>query len=227
MDAPTEATFGRLPPGGAARLGRPGARGATHSHAVALAMAAAAAALLGACAPTTKVVLLPEPDGRPTAVTVTDSRGEVVLDHPYATAERSRFGRTRTYDSAPADVQRDFGAALAAQPRREMSTTVHFDEGKDTLTDESRARIDDVLAEVAKRPIADVLVVGHTDRVGTDAVNDALAKQRAETVRAELIRRGLPPANVQASGRGSREPVVPTPPGVAEPRNRRVDIIVR
>lgn len=191
-----------------------------------MAIAVSAAALLAGCAPTTKVVLLPESDGRKTAVTITDQRGEVVLDHPYAAASRNAL-ETRTYDATPDEVSRDFGRALAAQPRREMSFTLHFAEGKDELSAEAQAQIDAVLAEVAKRPVADVLVVGHTDRVGTDAVNDALAKQRAETVRAELVRRGLAPASVQASGRGSREPLVPTPPGVAEPRNRRVEIVVR
>jgi outer membrane protein OmpA-like peptidoglycan-associated protein len=159
-------------------------------------------------------------------VTVTDSRGEVVLDHPYAAVSRNALG-TQAYEATPDQVKRDFGAALAAQPRREMSFTLHFAEGKDELSPESQASIEAVLAEVARRPVPDVLVVGHTDRVGTDAVNDALAKQRAETVRAELIRRGVAPGNVQASGRGSRDPIVPTPQGVAEPRNRRVDIIVR
>jgi len=192
----------------------------------AAALAVAAAALLAGCAPTSKVVLLPEPDGRKTAVTITDQRGEVVLDHPYAAARRNAL-ETRTYDATPNEVSRDFGRALAAQPRREMSFTLHFAEGKDELSAEAQAQIDAVLAEVAKRPVADVLVVGHTDGVGTAAVNDALAKQRAETVRAELVRRGLAPANVQASGRGSRDPVVSTPQGVAEPRNRRVEIIVR
>lgn len=186
----------------------------------------AAVAALAGCAPTVKVVLLPEPDGRKTAVSVADKRGEVVLDHPYAAASRNAL-ETRTYDATPDEVSRDFGAALAAQPRREMSYTLHFAEGRDELSAESLAQLDAVFAEIAKRPVADVIVVGHTDRVGTDAVNDALANQRAEVVRAELVRRGLASANVVATGRGSRDPVVPTAQGVAEPRNRRVEIIVR
>jgi outer membrane protein OmpA-like peptidoglycan-associated protein len=185
-----------------------------------------AAALAAACAPRTTVILLPEPDGRKTAVTVADSRGEVVLDHPYAAVRRNAV-TTRPYDATPAEVQRDFGPALGAQPPRERAFALHFAEGKDELTEDSRALIETVIAEIARHPVPDVLVIGHTDRVGTDPVNDALARQRAETVRGELIRRGVAPANVQASGRGSREPVVPTPAGVAEPRNRRVDIIVR
>ena len=67
----------------------------------------------------------------------------------------------------------------------------------------------------------------HRPRSAADAVNDALARQRAETVRAELIRRGVAAERVQRPAAASREPVVPTAAGVAEPRNRRVEIIVR
>jgi outer membrane protein OmpA-like peptidoglycan-associated protein len=72
-----------------------------------------------------------------------------------------------------------------------------------------------------------VLVVGHTDLVGSDPFNDALGQQRAETVRAALIRLGIPAEDVRATSRGKREPAVPTPDGVPEPLNRRVVIIVR
>lgn len=192
----------------------------------ALAIVVALAALAAGCAPRTTVVLLPEPDGRKTAVSVTDSRGEVVLDQPYAAGERDAF-RTTPYTATPEEVQAKFGAALAAQPRREAKFVLHFAEGKDELTEESRALLDRIFAEIAARPVPDVLVIGHTDSTGTGPANDALARQRADTVRNELLKRGLAPANVQASGRGSREPVVPTAPGVAEPRNRRVEIIVR
>jgi outer membrane protein OmpA-like peptidoglycan-associated protein len=186
-----------------------------------------ALALLAGCAwRTTTVVLLPDADGRKTEVTVSDSRGEVVLDQPYAAVKRTPLS-TRPYQSSPDEVKATFGAALAAQPRREASFTLHFAEGRDEISDESRAQLESALADIAARPVKDVLVIGHTDRVGSDAVNDALARQRADTVRTELIRRGVAPDNVQASGRGSREPVVPTAAGVAEPRNRRVVIIVR
>jgi len=186
---------------------------------------ASIALLLGACSSTT-VVLLPEADGRKTELTVTDSRGDIVLDRPYAGVRRNAL-RTQPYASSADEVKRDFGAALAAQPPREKRFTVHFPEGRDEIADESRAVLDAALAEIAARPVQDVLVVGHTDLVGSGPLNDALARQRADTVRAELIRRGIAADAVQASGRGSREPAVPTPAGVAEPRNRRVEIVVR
>ena len=73
----------------------------------------------------------------------------------------------------------------------------------------------------------DVLVVGHTDLVGTHPFNDALSRQRAELIRNELVRLGVAPENIEVVARGKREPIVPPADGVAEPRNRRVEVIVR
>jgi outer membrane protein OmpA-like peptidoglycan-associated protein len=104
---------------------------------------------------------------------------------------------------------------------------LYFIQGSDELTDESKQDVDRILAEIARRPVPDVLVVGHTDAVGNDTSNDALGQQRADSMRAALIGRGLAPENVRAISRGKRAPAVPTADGVAEPRNRRVEILVR
>jgi len=172
------------------------------------------------------VVLLPEKDGRDTAVVVTQGDKQVVLDRPYAAAQQTAFG-ARTYQSSEQEVAKTFGAALGAQPARPARFTLYFIEGKDELTEESRQTFEGVFAEILKHPVPDIVVIGHTDRVGTDPFNDNLARQRADTVRMTLISRGVAPDNVVAAGRGSREPIVPTDAGVSEPRNRRVDIFVR
>jgi outer membrane protein OmpA-like peptidoglycan-associated protein len=84
-----------------------------------------------------------------------------------------------------------------------------------------------MFADVAKRPVPDIVVIGHTDAVGSDDYNDQLALKRAQAVRTMLSTRGLPEQDIVAIGRGKRELLVPTPDGVAEPRNRRVEIVVR
>ncbi len=131
------------------------------------------------------------------------------------------------FQSDPEDVQARFGPALAAQPMHAETFVLYFVEGRDEFTEESKRLVDTVVAEVARRPVPDVLVVGHTDAVGSDQVNDALGLRRAETVRAALIAAGVPASDVQAISRGRRAPAVMTADGVAEPRNRRVEIIVR
>jgi outer membrane protein OmpA-like peptidoglycan-associated protein len=145
---------------------------------------------------------------------------------PYAAAKLTTAG-PEAYKSNPQEVQALFGAALAAQPGRPVQFTLYFVEGKDELTEESSLKLTAVFAEITKRPVPDVLVVGHTDAVGTNQVNDPLSQQRAEVIRAGLIRSGIASENISVVGRGKREPLVPTADGVAEPRNRRVEIIVR
>jgi outer membrane protein OmpA-like peptidoglycan-associated protein len=195
------------------------------AHAVAWTMVALSASLCG-CAQRGTVVLLPEKDGKPTAVVVKQAGRETVLDQPYAAARQTPFG-VRAYTSTPEEVTSKFGAALASQPQRAAAFTLYFIEGKDELTEDSKQTVEGIFAEIARRPVPDVIVIGHSDAVGSDPFNDALAQQRAETVRAEMIRRGVAPENIQASGRGKRELLIPTPDGIAEPRNRRVEILVR
>jgi len=182
--------------------------------------------VLAGCAAPTSVVLLPAADGHASVLSV-EHRGEtVVLDRPYAAVREGTFG-AHAYQADPKEVESQFGTALAAQPARPARYTLYFIEGRDTLTDESRQLVATSLAEIAKRPVPDVLVIGHTDLVGSHASNDVLARQRAELIRNELIRLGVPAANIQLVARGKREPVVPTADGVAEPRNRRVEVVVR
>jgi OOP family OmpA-OmpF porin len=184
-------------------------------------------ALLAACATQQgSVVLIPDKGGKDTAVVVTQGKSQVPLTQPYAAAHLTSGG-PKTYQSSAQEVQSYFAAALAAQPLPPTQFTLYFVEGKDEFTAESKSIIDGVFAEIAKRPVPDVLVIGHTDKVGSDAVNDPLSRQRAEVVRTALLARGIAVDKVVAIGRGKREPMVPTADGVAEARNRRVEIQVR
>ena len=149
-----------------------------------------------------------------------------MLDRPYAATELTPADPW-SYRASAAEVESTFGAALGAQPARAVSFTLYFVEGSDELTEDSKRTLDEVFADLRQRTIPDVLVVGHTDAVGTDQFNDALARRRADAIRTALIARGIAPADVTAIGRGKREPLIPTPDGVAEPRNRRVEIVVR
>jgi outer membrane protein OmpA-like peptidoglycan-associated protein len=186
------------------------------------------AAVLAGCAikPQGTVVLLPDPQGKDTSVTVTQAEGELLLDKPYAAAQMTNRGPLKATSSAE-QVQAQFGDALAARPLPPAQFTLYFIEGKDEFTDESKRAFDSVFAEIAKRPVPDVLVIGHTDTVGTDAFNDALSRQRGEVVRKALLARGIKVDSIVVVGRGKREPIVPTADNVAEARNRRVEILVR
>jgi outer membrane protein OmpA-like peptidoglycan-associated protein len=198
--------------------------GAEARSRVVVALLALATVLAGCSAE--RIVLLPEPDGHGTAVAVKQRGRDVVLDRPYAAAELSVADPWR-YTATPEEVEKTFGAALASQPLAPAHYTLYFIEGSDTLTEESKVVLEEMFGDVAKRPVPDVLVVGHTDAVGSDEFNDALARKRADAVRASLIARGIDGKDIVAIAKGKRELLIPTPDGVAEPRNRRVEIVVR
>lgn len=181
--------------------------------------------LLAGCA-SERVVLLPSADGRPGAVVVHDPQGEQMLDRPYAATLR-QLGGSLSYKSSPEDVQKRFGAALAAQPARPRSYMLYFQDGSNELTPESQADFVKVRAEIVERVAAEVMVIGHSDRVGSVQANDALSLKRAEAVRGLLMTAGVAADKMEVVGRGERDPLVATADEVAEPRNRRVEINLR
>jgi outer membrane protein OmpA-like peptidoglycan-associated protein len=181
--------------------------------------------LLAGCV-SERVVLLPAADGHRSAVVVRDRDSELLLDRPYASIA-SGGGARQSYQSSPEDVQSRFGAALAAQPMRPNSYVLYFEPGGDILTAESQAELVKMRQEVVKRVAAEVMVIGHTDRVGSQQLNDELSKKRAEMVRDLLIESGVAAEKLETIGRGERDPLVATEDEVDEPRNRRVEINLR
>ena len=182
---------------------------------------------LAACAPATRVVLLPQ-EGLPTAaVTVQARQGQVVLDQPYAVAEVASSGSVDTAQTNAQQVEKRYGQLLSVQPAAEQRFTLFFMPGGSALTPESTTALADILSRATERSGGEVVVIGHTDRVGTVESNDALSLQRAQAVRQLVIGRGFDAARVDAVGRGEREPVVPTADEVDEPKNRRAEIVVR
>ena len=181
----------------------------------------------GCASVNTFVVLLPEEGGAASAVTVGEGSQRTVLDKPYSAAAVDLQRNIETKTVTAEDVKRTFAEALAAQPPPSVSFTLYFETNSVEVTPASRPALDALFAEVAKRRAVEVQVTGHTDRVGSTADNDRLSLQRAEAVRAMLIQRGVQASFLRAVGRGEREPLIPTPDEQAEPRNRRVEVIVR
>ena len=195
-------------------------------------------ALLGACAqppprgpvPNVSLVVLPKPpDGHVGAVMVhpLDGGKPVLVDKPYVEASLRDTKTVRTAPIDPKKVDEVFGTTLVALPAQPKSFLVYFVEGTEELKPDAKRAIDQVVAEIAVRPAPEIAVVGHTDFVGTDQYNDTLSLQRALRVRDLLVKRGIPAKIIQAAGRGKREPLIPNSDAVAEPGNRRVEIIVR
>ena len=171
-------------------------------------------------------VVLPNPDGTSGAITVSDGGNSVVLERPYA-AEDVKGDKVEQMTSDSAQVQQVFGSALAAQPILPEHFRLYFLKDKDVMTAESQQQYKNVFADIKRRPVYQVEVIGYTDTLGEQAYNQQLSLKRAGSLRDELVRDGLKPDSITIAGRGELDPAVPTGPQVAEPRNRRVEITVR
>ena len=191
-------------------------------------LALTASGLVACAGPRESYVLLPDAQGEAGSLRVKARDGsQVQLAGAYAAAS-GRGGQVQVGERMSAQaVEANFGAALSARPLAPLRFILYFNEGSDELTAVSKDELAGVLAEVRKRPAPDVIVVGHTDRVGALLDNDRLALRRAEKIRQLLIAEQLPADSIQAAGRGEREPLVPTADEVAEAKNRRVELIVR
>jgi outer membrane protein OmpA-like peptidoglycan-associated protein len=175
------------------------------------------------------VVLLPDADsGRTGAAAVSNPSGSVDLkatrDSTLVASNRAPGAVTTMNEE---DVKRLFGDALAALPQAPQRFTLNFRFESELLTDESRALLADVIRAVRSRTLPEVVVVGHTDTMGTPQANIALGMRRAVMVRELLVAAGLASSMIEVASHGEADLLVHTPDETPEPRNRRVDITVR
>jgi OmpA-OmpF porin, OOP family len=115
--------------------------------------------------------------------------------------------------------------AAAPPPGREFRVYFEFD--KTELLPEAQQILQQVAALAKQAPKLRVILVGKADRAGTDSYNLRLSEARAERVRNALVQYGVDRNRIDTRWVGEREPPVPTPPGVREPRNRVVEINLR
>lgn len=160
------------------------------------------------------------------AITIDDGKSVTVLDQPYAAAE-SRAGSSEPVAETEGNIGVIFRRAIAAQPILPRYFRLYFVLGKDELTPESAAAYQGVFEDIARRPVYQVEVVGHTDTLGELHSNQALSLARAASIRNRLTRDGVDLRTVSIAGRGARDLLVPTADQVAEPLNRCVVITVR
>ena len=105
------------------------------------------------------------------------------------------------------------------------SYLVFFDFNKSDLTPQAVSIVDTAAANAGPAKVTKLEVTGHTDTVGSDAYNMRLSRRRAESVAAELEKRGIPSSEIEIVAKGKRDLLVPTADGVKEPQNRRVQIV--
>jgi outer membrane protein OmpA-like peptidoglycan-associated protein len=102
---------------------------------------------------------------------------------------------------------------------------VFFDWDKYNITPEGMQILEAAAAHWKAGASVQIQVTGYTDLSGSAGYNQRLSERRAAAVATALVRLGIPRNEMVVAGRGMNDPRVPTPLGVREPQNRRVEIV--
>jgi iron complex outermembrane receptor protein len=156
---------------------------------------------------------------------------EYIITSPYGIDGGTYYGR----------INYDFGAPPPPPPPpppAEMTPPtapsipvrtylVFFDWDRADLTERARQIVEAAATASTHVQTTKIEVNGYTDLSGTVAYNNKLSIRRAETVENELVRDGVPKNEIFIHGFGESNPLVQTAPGVREPQNRRVEIVLK
>ncbi|MBF1163990.1 MAG: OmpA family protein [Dechloromonas agitata] len=112
------------------------------------------------------------------------------------------------------------------QLKLDIPSDLSFDSGRYDIKPALHAVLDRFATTLNQNPVTTVRIVGHTDNVGSDAVNNPLSVNRAAATRDYLVSRGVASNRIAIDGRGAREPIADNATAAGKAKNRRVEIFV-
>lgn len=175
------------------------------------------------------IILSPSADGALGALEIATEKGSAVLDE----AGKAIFIDDRkSVPSEPtavsrAETQALFQDALRVHPLMPQSFLLYFKYDSEQLSDGSQQLIPYILEAMQNRNSHDIAIIGHTDRQGEDAYNRILAMERIQVVYDILRAHNVKAEEMTIHYHGEGNLLIPTADDVAEPRNRRIEVMVR
>jgi outer membrane protein OmpA-like peptidoglycan-associated protein len=132
------------------------------------------------------------------------------------------------YQLFPPPVMAPVVPAPMASPAPAAAKTylVFFDWDKYSLTPRATQIIAEAASDSKTTATTTINVSGYTDTSGTPTYNQGLSERRAKAVAAKLVMDGVPASEISIHAYGETHLLVPTGPGVREPQNRRVEIVL-
>lgn len=185
--------------------------------------------LLSGCSGKTTVILLPDPDGHVGMVRVMTDSGTVEISKAgEKTIARSRKALPDSPEVlSEEEIQAEFSDVLTRLPSQPVHHILYFKSESTKLTALSRKTIPDVLAAIEQRNSAHISVVGHTDTAGDEEYNRQLSLKRARAVKKLLVQNGVDPDSIEIDFHGEHNLLIQTADNIHEPKNRRVEVVVR
>lgn len=112
------------------------------------------------------------------------------------------------------------------QLKLSIPNDISFASGRYDIQPRLMPILDQFAQGLNQQPGMEVRIVGHTDNTGSDAINNPLSVNRAQSARDYLIARGVAASRISIDGRGAREPIADNSTEAGRARNRRIDIFL-
>ena len=103
---------------------------------------------------------------------------------------------------------------------------VLFEFGKASMRPEGMKSIEDLASFLKQYPERNILIEGFTDNIGSEAFNMELSKNRANSVKSDLLNRGIADNRIRIRGYGIQYPVASNATDSGRRQNRRVEVII-
>ncbi|WP_457576519.1 OmpA family protein [Desulfomarina sp.] len=185
--------------------------------------------IFSGCSRKTTVILLPDPDGRVGHVVVSNTAGSLEINKP---GEAATIAGHESQPTSPgilsaAEIDDKYGQILSVLPAPPKHFILYFHRDSTKLTTPSLKIMKTVLTVIKKEKSQDISVIGHSDTAGDRKYNLLLSTRRARAIAEFLAENGIERSRINTTSHGEENPLIRTADNVSEPRNRRVEVVVR
>lgn len=111
-------------------------------------------------------------------------------------------------------------------PKTYTLDNVYFETGKADISPKSFKELNELADYMTLKKTMGIEISGHTDNVGKPEANLKLSQDRANSVRAYLIKKGISESRIQAKGYGDTQPIEPNDTEAGKQKNRRTEVRV-
>lgn len=152
-----------------------------------------------------------------------DRRGVFLQSEPGEIVKNSYAECWRTSSWEEGMVVTECGGLL----KLSLLTDTYFKFDRHQLSPDGQHRLDELVRRLAEYTIESVLIIGHTDSIGTHRYNQALSERRAAAVRVYLVHHGIPAQLIKSFGMGETQPIASNLGARGRAKNRRVEIEIK
>lgn len=178
--------------------------------------------------------------GAAIGVAVGGAAGGVIGKHQGSTAKGAIIGATvggviggvigHQMDQQAKELEQNIPGAIVERVGEGIQVTFEsgllFDFDSDRVKTDAAQNLKNLAASLDKYPNSSLLIVGHTDAVGSDSYNQTLSDRRARSTALYLAGQGVDAGRLRTMGLGETEPVAPNDSDTGMQKNRRVEVAI-